>query len=353
MISAIIVAAGNSTRFGANKMEQKIAGKTVLERSVDIFRGIADEIIVVGGRSLDGVKCVQGGATRFESVNNGLNAVSKECDIVAVHDGARPYASKRLVEKLFAECSQYGSAVPALPVTDTVWRKTQGGLTQPKRDDLFAVQTPQVFDCSKLRYCFSNAERKYTDESGLFYATYGEVHFVDGERGNIKITYKEDLPEFRVGAGFDVHAFEEGESVILGGVSIPFDKKLKGHSDADALCHAISDAVLSASDNKDIGHQFPDTDPKFKGANSMELLGTCVDKANKCGYAVVNVSAVIICQAPKMSPYIDEMALKLAKVLQVDSCCVNLSATTTEGLGALGNGDGIAVQAQALLRKIN
>ncbi len=353
MKSAIIVAAGSSTRFGGNKLNEKIAGKTVLERSVDIFRGISDEIIVVGDYEIEGAVCVKGGATRFDSVLNGLNAVSENCDIVAIHDGARPYASKQLVLNLFAECEQYGSAVPSLPITDTVWRKTQGGLSQPKRDDLLSVQTPQVFSCSKLRYAFANADRKYTDESGLFYVTYGEVHFVDGERGNIKITYKDDLPDYRVGVGFDVHAFTEGQGVILGGVTIPFDKKLQGHSDADVLCHAISDAVLSASDNKDIGHQFPDTDSKYKGANSMQLLAACVDLVNKRGYCVVNVSAVIICQLPKMSPYIDSMSASLANVLKTDKTCVNLSATTTEHLGALGNGDGIAVQAQALLRRIN
>lgn len=349
MKSVIIVAAGSSTRFGENKLNVKIGGKTVLEKSVDVFRGIADEIIVVGDYAFDGVTTVKGGSTRFESVQNGLAAVSPDSEIVAVHDGARPFVSRELAVKLFEECERFGSAVPCLAVTDTVWRNTQGVLSQPKRDDLFTVQTPQVFNTAKLRYAYANADRRYTDESGLYYAVYGEVHFVDGERGNIKITYKEDLPDYRIGAGYDVHAFGEGSGVVLGGTVIPYDKKLVGHSDADVLAHAICDAVLSASGNRDIGCQFPDTDPKYKGANSLKLLETCVMLAKKSGYSVVNVSAVIICQQPKMSPYIGEMSANLAKVLQIEASEVNLSATTAEGLGTIGNGDGIAVTAQALL----
>ncbi|MDE7454809.1 MAG: 2-C-methyl-D-erythritol 2,4-cyclodiphosphate synthase, partial [Clostridia bacterium] len=137
-----------------------------------------------------------------------------------------------------------------------------------------------------------------------------------------------------------------------GGVTIPYNKQLLGHSDADVLCHAISDAVLSASNNKDIGHQFPDTDERYKGANSIELLKQCVALARSSGYEVLNVSAVVICQQPKIAPYIDDITQSLAAAIKVSPTCVNLSATTTEGLGALGKGDGIAVQAQALLKRI-
>ena len=353
MKSVVIVAGGSSSRFGANKLKQSVFGKSVLEQSVDAFRNIADEIIVVGDYSIEGVKSVKGGATRFLSVKNGLDAVSDKCDFVAVHDGARPFASPKLVNVLFAQAIKYGSAVPRLPVTDTVWRQDGKTVMQTDRDSLFTVQTPQIFDCAKLKRAFSLAEREYTDESSLYFDIYGDVNFVDGERSNIKITFREDLPEYRVGAGFDVHAFGSGNGVIIGGVTIPFDKKLLGHSDADVLAHAIADAVLSASGNKDIGCRFPDTDPEYKGANSLTLLSQCVDLALQSGFVVVNVSAVVICEEPKMAPYTDEMASKLAEVLKVDKGCVNLSASTTEKLGALGNGDGIAVEAQALLKRVN
>ena len=351
MRTAIIVAAGISTRFGADKLNMQIFGKSVLQHSVDAFVGIAEEIIVVG-RKVDGVKCVRGGATRSESVALGMKAVSPNCTVVAIHDGARPFVSRELVQKLFAEAEMHGSAVPRLAVTDTIWQQSQNTLELRNRDEFFTVQTPQVFDFAKISHAFELAKTSNTDESTLFFETYGEVHFVEGERRNRKITVPSDLPDFRVGVGFDVHAFGEcngNSGVILGGVRIPFDKKLVGHSDADVLAHAICDAVLSASDNRDIGVQFPDTDPKYLGANSLTLLEKCVAMAADKGYTVQNVSAVIICQQPKMSPHIPQMAQNLARILKIAPTCVNISATTTEGLGALGNGDGIAVQAHALL----
>ncbi len=347
MKSAVIVAAGNSSRFGTDKLQTALFDESVLQRSVDVFRGIADEVIVVGNWQLQGVKVVGGGLNRSQSVQNGLAAVSSEATIVAIHDGARPFVSRSLVQKLFDEAEKFGSAVPCLPIADTLWQK--GGPVN--REVFFAVQTPQVFCAEKLRRAFGNAKHSYTDESSLYFEAYGDVHFVTGEHTNKKVTYPSDLPDFRVGVGFDVHAFGNGDGVILGGVKIPYCKKLVGHSDADVLAHAVCDAVLSASNNRDIGVQFPDTDDKYLGADSLQLLARCVSLAENNGFAVKNVSAVVICQQPKIAPHIDAMAQNLANVLKVAPSCVNLSATTTEKLGALGNGDGIAVQAQALLAR--
>ena len=350
---AIIVAAGSSSRFGKDKLNEQLLGKSVLVHSVDVFKSVADVVIVVGHR-VDGTLYAEGGATRFQSVMNGLQLIASDVQaVVAVHDGARPFVTSEFVERLYRQAEEKGSAVPRLPVTDTLYQcGSSEEVVGVDRNLFFTVQTPQVFDVAKLRHAFENANGNYTDESTLFYDTYGEVHFVDGLRSNLKVTYQEDLPEYKVGVGFDVHPFEKGDGVILGGVKVPFDKKLKGHSDADALCHAICDAVLSASGNKDIGHQFPDTDDRYKGADSAKLLAACVELALKCGYEVVNVSAVVICQQPKISPHIDEMAVRLSEILHVTPQCVNLSATTTERLGALGNGDGIAVNAYALLKRI-
>ena len=346
MKSVIIVAGGSSVRYGSDKLSEKLFDVTILEHSVNAFKEIVDEIIVAGVHIV-GTKFACGGKTRQESVANGLSQLDENCTVVAIHDGARPFVSRELVCKLFDCAEQHGSAVPCLPVSDTLWNQKQ----PVNRQEFFTVQTPQVFDCKKLKKAFQNCKNGYTDESSLFYDYYGKVNFVSGEPSNKKITYVGDVPQYKVGQGFDVHAFESGNGVILGGVTIPFDKKLKGHSDADVLAHAICDAVLSASNNLDIGHQFPDTDPKYLGADSLELLSKCVALAKNNGYAVVNVSAVVVCQAPKIAPYIEQIKQKLSLVLGVCTDCVNISATTTEHLGALGNGDGIACTADALLIK--
>ena len=157
---------------------------------------------------------------------------------------------------------------------------------------------------------------------------------------------------FRIGHGYDVHRFAAGRKLILGGVEIPYENGLDGHSDADVLCHAVCDAILSASGNDDIGHRFPPTDNKYLGADSIKLLADCVSAAHASGFEAVNVSAVIVCQQPKMAPYLPQMASNIARVLGITADCVNLSATTTEKLGMLGAGDGIAVQAIALLKSV-
>lgn len=348
---AIVVGGGTSRRFGDDKLSRKILDKDVFARSAEVFLNVADAVVTVG-RRVDGAIYAPSGATRFLSVANGLSALSDaEHGVVAVHDGARPFISRKFVRRLYDCAEKYGSAVPRLPVTDTVWSDIDGKLAQADRNALFTVQTPQVFDIARLRAAYQRAQREYSDESTLFFDVYGDVHFTDGDRSNTKITYPSDLPEYKTGVGFDVHPFERGSGVILGGITIPYAYKLAGHSDADALCHAICDAVLSASDNKDIGHQFPDTDPAYLGADSTQLLARCVRLAAQKGYEVVNVSAVVICQQPKISPYTDQMARVLSRILDVPVSCVNISATTTEHLGALGNGDGIAVSAQALLKR--
>lgn len=349
---AIIVAGGSSSRFGKDKLNQQLLGKSVVEHSVDVFKAVADQVIVVG-QHIEGTQFAAGGDTRFQSVRNGFSLLADCAEgVVAIHDAARPFITREFVEQLYQEAERRSSAVPRLPVTDTIYQKNALGVKKIDRNSLFTVQTPQIFDVAKLRDALQNAVQDYSDESSLFLETYHEVHFVEGLRSNVKITYQGDLPEYKIGVGFDVHPFEKGDGVILGGVKIPFDKKLKGHSDADALCHAICDAVLSASGNLDIGHQFPDTDDSYKGADSTELLCKCVQLAHSSGYEVVNVSAVVICQEPKIAPHIEAMAQRLSQVLKISSGCVNITATTTERLGALGNGDGIAVSSNTLLKRL-
>lgn len=349
---AIVVAAGSSTRFGKDKLHEQLLGKSVVAHSVDVFAAIADTVIVVGQR-IDGTLFAEGGDTRLQSVKNGFSLLPNGAQgVVAIHDGARPFITKEFVDQLYVQAEQRSSAVPRLPLTDTIYQKNAHGVEKIDRNTLFSVQTPQVFDVAKLRAALESSTGDYTDESTLFLDAYGEVNFVEGLRSNVKVTFQEDLPDYKIGVGFDVHPFEQGDCVVLGGVQIPFNKKLRGHSDADALCHAICDAVLSASGNRDIGHQFPDTDARYKGADSTKLLARCVELAHESGFEVVNVSAVVICQAPKIAPYISQMQEVLAKILKISPACVNVTATTTEHLGALGNGDGIAVSAETLLKRI-
>lgn len=352
---AVIVAGGTSTRFGEDKLDKLLLVKSVLQHSVDVFKYVADVVVVVG-RHVDGAAYAEGGNTRFQSVVNGLRALPSDASgLVAIHDGARPFITREFVERLYVQAEQYGVAIPCLSETDTVYERRENSVVKVDRSTLLTVQTPQVFDVTRLgsaiHLALAKGATNYTDESTLYFDTYGDIHFVGGMRSNVKVTFRDDLPQYKVGVGFDVHPFEDGNGVTLGGVTIPFNKKLKGHSDADALCHAICDAILSASGNKDIGHHFPDTDIRYKGIDSTKLLARCVSIANSCHFEVVNVSAVVICQAPKIAPHIDNMAQCLSQILAIPPSCVNISATTTEHLGALGNGDGIAVSAEVLLKR--
>lgn len=352
---AIVVAAGQSLRYGGNvnKLDELLLGKTVLQHSVDALLGVADVVVAVG-RHVPGTLFAKGGETRMRSVFNGLQALPQQAEgVVAVHDGARPFASRQFAERLFCAAERYGSAVPRLPVSDTLYRTDGPSPQAADRSGFFTVQTPQVFDLALLRRAYRHAlerELAYTDDSALFAADGNAVHFEEGQRGNIKLTYEGDMPCFRTGIGFDVHPFAAGSGVRLGGVTVPFCKKLAGHSDADVLCHALCDALLSASGNRDIGHLFPDTDPAYAGVDSTLLLAECVAKAESQGWEVVNASATVICQQPKIAPYAAAIEARLAELLHVPAHCVNLSATTTEHLGALGNGDGIAAEASVLLR---
>ena len=341
-------------RYGKDKLNEMLLGKTVLQHSVDVFKAVADKVIVVG-RHVEGTIFAEGGETRLQSVYNGLLCVGDD-GLVAIHDGARPFVTRQFVERLFDEAAKEGSAVPRLPLTDTLYWASLPYVSA-NREDYFCVQTPQVFDVFLLKSAYQTVLTKqtdfqrFTDDSSVFASCLNKPHFVDGQHGNIKLTYQDDLPLFRVGNGFDVHPFEEGCGVVLGGVNIPFDKKLKGHSDADVLCHALCDAVLSASGNKDIGHQFPDSDPVYKGIDSTILLARCVEIALQDGFEVVNVSATVICQEPKIAPHAEAMSQRIAQICKIAPNCVSISATTTERLGALGNGDGIAAEAVVLLRK--
>ncbi len=376
MVSAIITCAGSGARagFGYNKLLKDIGGITPFEKTLSAFSqsGVIDEIIVVCSKEDEHIfkeKCryksinttfATGSATRCGSVKNGLDAAKG--DIVLIHDGARPFVSERIIKSCVSAAEKYGSAITAVPVTDTICETAKENgetvIISSSRKNKYAAQTPQAFKTELIKKAFSLAKdgEEFTDESGIFTKYIGKCHIVEGETANKKLTYPEDFSVMQsgnlfVGTGFDLHLLVENRKLILGGIEIPHDKGLLGHSDADVLTHAIMDAMLSSASLGDIGRHFPDTDEKYKGISSMVLLENVVEILNKSGYKLVNVSAVIQAQKPKLAKYVDTIRLNLARALGVNESAVGITCTTLEGIGIVGREEGIAVQAYCLTQK--
>ncbi len=357
MRSAIIVANGSSQRYGKDKLSQDILGLPVLRRTVDTFFPLVDELIIVSDNAIyieqfPFAKVVAGGSTRMQSVQCGLDALSNKSQLVAIHDGARPFVTVGTIQKLFAVASQDGSAVPCLDVPDTVYQISDNSLAVCDRQTLRRVQTPQVFATERIKAAYSKCTSdSLTDDSQVYYKQYGDITLVQGQLTNRKLTLPDDLPQYRSGVGYDVHTLIDGDGLVLGGVKVPFDKKLLGHSDADVLAHAVMDALLGATGQSDIGHLFPDNNDRYKGADSMQLLEEVYALLTQQGFCVVNVSATIACQAPKLAPYTQQMQRNIATKLCIPYYNVNVAATTTEKLGIVGEGKGIACFATCTVLK--
>ncbi len=366
---AIIAAAGKGTRAGVDKIWMNLCGKRLLQKAVEPFFDAltVDEVVVVVAP--DKVKdatalfaaapkpcfVVAGGETRSQSIKNALLRYegAKEDAVVAVHDGARPFVSRALIERLMLLAAEKGSAVPVLPCPDSLRKVDEDGNHAIAREGVYRVQTPQCFDLKKLLFAYSYGDEA-TDDATLFEKHVGEVSLADGEEENRKITYLSDVYKevsSRVGVGFDVHPLVFGRPLILGGVRVPFNKGLDGHSDADVLVHAIMDALLTASHLPDIGHLFPPSDDRYKGADSILLLKEVLRLVKQEGYDPINVSATVMAEAPKLAPYLPEMEKTVAEALELPAQAVKFAATTTEKLGIIGEGKGIAAEAVALLSK--
>lgn len=357
-VSVIICAAGEGRRagFSENKIFRVLPeGGTVLERAACAFFPYAGEVVVAAQprdaeriRTLFGprVKVVPGGSTRTESVRNALQCVSGE--IVLVHDAARPYVTADVIEDCIDSVVRFGSGVAAVPTTDTVCSARDGVMTDSYGKTLFSVQTPQGFIAEELRRAYAQAEGEFADDSAVYNAYVRAPHLSKGDAGNRKLTFASDFPaSYAIGEGFDCHAFAAGRKLILGGIEIPHDKGLSGHSDADVLTHAVMDALLSAAGERDIGVQFPDTDPAYEGISSMVLLERVMKRIGK-NWIVESVSAVVMAERPKLKNYLPTIGASLASYLGVG---VGLSATTLEGLGFVGREEGICARATALLRR--
>ena len=371
-IGVIICAAGKGTRAGfeKNKLLIPFEGSTVLEKTLSAFDFPAiNEIIVTSserdfaeisllGKKLENAKVVLGGETRTASVYNALKSAT--ADIVLIHDGARPFVTRKVIEGCIETVKAKGSGICAIECRDTVAVVADGKIiTVPNRKNLRQIQTPQGFFREKILSAYEQAMREdstsFTDDSSVFARYYEEPCICEGDSENIKITYATDFNNkvARCGFGIDTHAFgKEQDYIVLAGVKIPSDSGLIAHSDGDVLVHAVMDALLSAAGLKDIGHYFPDTDDKWKGASSMAMLSQVVALIEREGYGVKNVSVAIQAEKPRMKKYIDEMKNALAKALKVDQTAVGISAGTNEGLGYVGEGKGITVNAYALLYAI-
>ena len=369
-VSAILVAAGASRRMGFDKLTADLGGKTVLQRSIEAFDAHPDvtELILVAGenrpwveqlaaRCRKPVQVVRGGSTRAQSVRSGVMAAKGE--LLAIHDAARPFVSEQVITCALQAAARCGAAAPAVAVKDTIKLVKHGEQTvvecTPPREDLMAVQTPQCFDRALYLQCLEKVHSDtVTDDCSLFEQAGCRVELTPGDYENYKITTPEDLrgeKKMRIGHGYDVHQLVEGRKLILGGVEIPYEKGLLGHSDADVLAHAVMDALLGAAALGDIGKHFPDTDPAYAGADSGRLLDHVVSLLEQKGYAVGNVDVTIICQRPKLKDYIEQMRENVAAHLKVDPDCVNVKATTTEKLGFEGEGLGISSHAVACIEK--
>lgn len=369
----IIPCGGSGSRTGLsyNKLFADLGGVKVIEKTLSAFcRDDVAKIILPCSEkdekqfeeiSLNfdkNIVIVRGGATRGESVKNALTFCDAE--FVAIHDGARPFVSQSVVDRAFQTAESCGAAVACIPVTDSVRKKEKDGSVAVDRSDYYSVQTPQVFKTEEIKRAYALAEKDgftATDDATVYEKYVGKVAISEGDPSNKKITTAADLsafvPEdFRVGAGWDTHALAEGRKLILGGVEIPHTKGLVGHSDADVLVHAVMDAVLGALGRRDIGKLFPDTDPAYKGADSMKLLERVISLMNEDGCRLNNLSAVIMAQKPRLSPHIPAMAANLAKAFATDVSRINVAATTTEKLGMVGREEGIsAICYCSLVRK--
>ena len=303
-----------------------------------------------GITKLDAV--VEGGAQRQDSVYNALREAGRldpGTAYVLVHDAARPFVTEDVVQEVIRGAFDRGAAVPCVAVKDSL-RENEGERSRcVDRSRFFAVQTPQGFRKELLDEAYEKACKdgfSGTDDASLVERLGYNVEIVDGDYDNIKITTKEDLPmENRIGTGFDVHRLVEGRKLILGGVEIPYEKGLDGHSDADVLIHALMDALLGAAAMGDIGRHFPDTDDAYKGISSMKLLDRVNNILAENMYSIGNADITVIAQKPKLSPYIEKMRENIADVLGIGKDLINIKATTTEKLGFTGRGEGIAAEA--------
>ncbi len=379
-IHVLIAAAGSGTRFGGPLPKQYclLAGKPVLRRTIEQFLKCPDitsiRVIINPDDAktyhdtvmgLDLPPPANGGITRKDSVFNGLLSLTdaSDEDIILIHDAARPLVSIKNITEIIKAAKEHKAVTAATQITDTLRRTTPTDTMGEtvERENLYALQTPQAFKFAVIKGAHESApsHKTYTDDSAIVSEAGIPVHLVLCSKTNIKITTAEDMKlaeellpdttETRTGMGYDVHAFEKGDSVTLCGIKIPHDKKLKGHSDADVGLHAITDAILGAIAEGDIGRHFPPSDPKFKNMDSAIFLEKVRDLVAEKSGKIQNIDLTLICEEPKITPHAPKMTQRVAQILKIDKNRVSIKATTSEGLGFTGRKEGIAAQAIATI----
>ncbi len=390
-VTALVPAAGTGVRMGGDEPKQflRLGGRPLLLRTLAVIERVPrlDEVVVMvpAGREqavrrliAEGLRprrphrVITGGSTRQQSVARGAEAAERGgASWVLVHDAARPLAPARLFSRVLAAARQGVAAVAAAPCYDTVKESADGELVSAtlERGRLWLVQTPQAFRLAELRRVQELAAARgfeATDEAGLMEWRGHPVRLVQAPRHNFKLTTPEDLRLARgwleqgedrmggiaLGQGMDVHRLVPGRPLVLAGVEIPFELGLEGHSDADVLTHAVMDALLAAAGLGDIGGMFPDSDPAYAGASSLELLDRVLEGLARAGWRPGQVSVTVVAQRPRLAPHMPAMRRKLARRLGLAPERVNLAATTSEGLGFTGRGQGMAATALALLRPL-
>jgi len=371
--AVIITAAGRGTRLGGEpKQWRDLGGDSVLARSMAAFDGFSRIIVVLhpddmarGVAELSGrVTLIAGGATRSDSVRAGLLALSGSgVRHVLIHDGARPLVSAAVIAGVVSAL-QAGAqaAAPALAVTDALWRGEDARVTgtQP-REGLFRAQTPQGFALDAILAAHRAFPEGAADDVELALRAGIEVAITPGDEDNLKLTYGPDFDrarrilgdamDIRLGNGFDVHAFAEGDHVVLCGVRLPHERGLAGHSDADVGMHALTDAIYGALAEGDIGRHFPPSDPQWRGADSAVFLRHAVALAGERGFRIGNADVTLICEFPKIGPHARAMQDRLAEITGTATDRVSVKATTSERLGFTGRGEGIACIATVTLLK--
>ena len=400
-VSAIIAAGGRGARFGGDgpKQVRHLGGRPILQHSIEAFQRAdeVDDIVVALSQDLAAnppaylrggpkpLAIVAGGRRRRDSVAAGFAEAEGRADLVVIHDAVRPLLTHGVIARTIEAAVEHGAAIAALVVADTVKRAKPGGWvagTLPRKEIVLA-QTPQAFRAAVLRDALAlDPASETTDEAMLAELAGHPVRIVEGEARNLKITTPEDLEMaerllglstaadrastsaegsgaagpglggvegLRIGNGYDLHRLVAGRPLVLGGVTIPFAQGLDGHSDADAVCHAVTDALLGAAGAGDIGRHFPDSDPAWKGAASVTLLARAAAIVREAGYAIVSVDAVVVAERPRLEPFIDQMRSRVATAAGVDVGRVGIKGKTNEGMDATGAGHAIAVHAVALL----
>ncbi len=375
--AVIIAAAGQGQRMGFKKQYLQLEGRPMFIRATEPFaelpficqiiicvpqedRGWVEEELLPPFSLLPQPQVISGGETRQETIGRALKQLKPEVEIVLIHDGARPFINRDLILEVFEGAQKKGAVIPGIPLQDTVKQVEDQNRVQKSldRDNLRLIQTPQGFAREIIEEANAIAAREgwaVTDDAGLVEKAGYPVWVLPGEESNLKVTTRRDLElspgDLRTGLGMDIHPLVPGRPLILGGIQIPWEKGCGGHSDGDALLHALMDSLLGAAGLEDIGHHFPDTDEKYRDACSVDLLKTVATLLREKGWQLNNADCTLVLEKPRIAPYNEKMKVKIAEALGGEKDRIGIKATTAEKMGFIGRGEGILAQVVVTIKR--